>query len=387
MKRIVWVNLVLAITALIVVGCEKKETQTPHETKTKEQRVMTIITKPFGNTPDGQEVELYTLANTNGLKARITNYGAILVSLEVPDKSGKLADITLGYDKLDGYLTRHPYFGATVGRYANRIGGAKFKLNDTEYTLAANNEANHLHGGIKGFDKVVWKAEYVLADSDGAKVKLSYLSKDGEEGYPGNLACTVTYTLTKDDELKINYEAETDKSTVINLTNHSYWNLVGQGDGDILGHELMLNADKYTPVDEGLIPTGEIRNVKDTPMDFTKPMAIGSRIGQVKGGYDHNYVLNSSGGGTLALCARVYEPMSGRIMEIYTVEPGVQFYTGNFLDGTITGKSGKVYKKHYGFCLETQHFPDSPNKPDFPSVVLKPGDKYTTVTVHKFSTR
>jgi aldose 1-epimerase len=386
MKRIVRISLVLAIMALLAFGCEKNETQTSQETKTKEQKVMSVGTQPFGKTPDGQEVELYTLANTNGLKATITNYGAILVSLEVPDRDGKLADITLGFDTLEGYIPRHPYFGVTVGRYANRIGAAKFKLNDIEYKLAANNGPNHLHGGIKGFDKVVWTAEYVLADKDGAKVKLSYLSKDGEEGYPGNLKCTVIYTLTKDDELKINYEAETDKPTVINLTNHSYWNLAGQGNGDILGHELMLNADKYTPVDEGLIPTGQIKSVKDSPMDFTKPMTIGSRIAQVEGGYDHNYVLNS-GGGTLALCAKVYESTSGRIMEIYTVEPGVQFYTGNFLDGSITGKAGKVYKKHYGFCLETQHFPDSPNKPDFPSVVLKPGDKYTTVTVHKFYTK
>ena len=386
MKRIVWVNLVLAITALIVVGCEKKGTETSHGTKAEEQKVMSINTESFGKTPDGQEVDLYTMTNTNGITAKITNYGAILVSLEVPDKNGKPADITLGFDTLDGYIKGHPYFGATVGRYANRIGGAKFKLNDVEYQLAANNGPNHLHGGIKGFDKVVWKAEDVTAESDKAMVKLSYLSKDGEEGYPGNLACTVTYTLTNDDELKFNYEAETDKTTILNLTNHSYWNLAGQGNGDILGHELMLNADKYTPVDEGLIPTGEIKSVKDTPMDFTKPMIIGSRIAQVEGGYDHNYVLNS-GGGTLALCARVYEPTSGRVMEIHTIEPGIQFYTGNFLDGSITGKSAKVYNKHYGFCLETQHFPDSPNKPDFPSVVLKPGDKYTTVTVHKFYTK
>jgi len=386
MKRIVWINLVLAVTALIVFGCARKGTETPQETKTEEQRVMSIDAESFGQTPDGQEVKLYTLTNTNGLRARITNYGAILVSLEVPDKNGKLADITLGFDTLDGYIPRHPYFGATVGRYANRIGGASFKLNDVEYKLAANNGPNHLHGGIKGFDKVVWTVEEERAETDRALVKLSYLSKDGEEGYPGNLACTVTYTLTKDDELKISYEAETDKTTILNLTNHSYWNLAGQGDGDILAHELMLNADKYTPVDEGLIPTGEIKSVKDSPMDFTRPMTIGSRIGQVGSGYDHNYALNS-GGGTLALCARVYEPTSGRTMEIYTTEPGVQFYTGNFLDGSITGKAGKVYKKHYGFCLETQHFPDSPNKPDFPSVVLKPGDKYTTVTIHKFSTR
>ena len=380
MKKRDWV--VLWATAIIVFGCAKKGT----ETKPQEQREMSIKTESFGKTPDGQEVDLYTLTNPDGLRARITNYGAILVSLEVPDRDGKLADITLGYDTLDGYLTRHPYFGSTVGRYANRIGGASFKLNDVEYKLAANNGPNHLHGGIKGFDKVVWKAEDVTAENDKATVKLSYLSKDGEEGYPGNLSCTVTYTLTKDDELKISYEAETDKTTILNLTNHSYWNLAGQGTGDILGHELMLNADKYTPVDEGLIPTGEIKSVKDSPMDFTKPMTIGSRIGQVGSGYDHNYVLNS-GGGTLALCARVYEPTSGRVMEIHTIEPGVQFYTGNFLDGSITGKSGKVYNKHYGFCLETQHFPDSPNKPDFPSVVLKPGQKYTTVTVHKFYTR
>lgn len=377
MKRIVWA--VLWATAIIVFGCAEKGT----ETKPEEQKEMSIKMESFGKTPEGQEVDLYTLTNPDGLRARITNYGAILVSLEVPDRDGKPADITLGYDKLDGYLTRHPYFGATVGRYANRIGGAKFKLNDVEYQLAANNGPNHLHGGIRGFDKVVWKVEETRANNDEATVKFSYLSKDGEEGYPGNLTCTVTYTLTKDDELKISYEAETDKATVINLTNHSYWNLAGQGNGDILGHELMLNADKYTPVDEGLIPTGEIKNVKDSPMDFTKPMTIGSRIDQVEGGYDHNYVLNS-GGGSLALCARVYEPTSGRTMEIHTIEPGVQFYTGNFLDGSITGKSGRVYKKHYGFCLETQHFPDSPNKPDFPSVVLKPGDKYNTVTVHKF---
>jgi aldose 1-epimerase len=252
--------------------------------------------------------------------------------------------------------------------------------------LAANNGENHLHGGIKGFDKKVWRLEDIGDTSEGAMVKLSYISEDGEEGYPGNLACSVIYTLTEDDKLKISYEAETDKKTVVNLTNHSYFNLAGQGSGDILGHVLTINADKYTVVDEGLIPTGENRNVKDTPMDFTTPMTIGSRIGQVEGGYDHNYVLKS-GGGKLALAVTVSEPTSGRIMEIRTDQPGVQFYTGNFLDGSITGKAGKVYKKHYGFCLETQHFPDSPNKPDFPSVVLRPGQKYTTETVYKFSTK
>jgi aldose 1-epimerase len=326
---------------------------------------------------------LYTLTNTNGIIAKITNFGGILVSLEVPDRNGTLADVTLGFDKLDGYLGEHPYFGAIVGRYANRIGKAQFTLDGKVYKLAANDNENHLHGGIKGFDKKVWRLEDIDYNADEAMVKLSYVSEDGEEGYPGNLACSVTYTLTKVDKLRIHYEAETDKTTVVNLTNHSYFNLAGQGNSDILGHEMLINADKYTVVDKGLIPTGENRPVKGTPMDFTTPMTIGSRIDQVEGGYDHNYVLNS-GGGTLALAVKVYEPTSGRVMEVYTDQPGVQFYTGNFLDGSITGKAGKVYKKHYGFCLETQHFPDSPNKPDFPSVLLHPGQKYQTQTVYKF---
>ncbi len=347
---------------------------------------MSANEESFGKTPEGREVNLYTLTNTNGLRVRITNYGAILVSLEVPDRDGNLSDITLGFDALDGYLAGHPHFGATIGRYANRIGKGTFVLDGVEYKLATNNGENHLHGGIKGFDKVVWRPEDLWANDNEALLKMSYISEDDEEGYPGNLACTVTYTLTKDNELKINYEAETDKTTVVNLTNHSYFNLAGQGTGDILGHELMLNADKYTPVDEGLIPTGEIKSVKDSPMDFTLPMSIGSRIEQVTGGYDHNYVLNS-GGGSPALAVKVYEPTSGRIMEIYTTEPGVQLYTGNFLDGSLTGKAGKVYKKHYGFCLETQHFPDSPNKSNFPSAVLLPGQKYMSETVHKFYTR
>ena len=391
MKTRFWVNIVLVVMVVCMPGCKKKtpaptEPQAKPEAEVKETRVMSANEEPFGQTPDGREVALYTLTNTNGLRAKITNYGAILVSLEVPDRDGNLADITLGFDALDGYLAGPPYFGATVGRYANRIGKAKFVLDGVEYELATNNGENHLHGGNKGFDKVVWRPEDLWANDNEALLKMSYISEDDEEGYPGNLACTVTYTLTKDNELKINYEAQTDKTTVVNLTNHSYFNLAGQGTGDILGHELTLNADKYTPVDEGLIPTGEIRSVKDSPMDFTLPMSIGSRIKQVGDGYDHNYVLNS-GGGTLALAARAYEPTSGRIMEIYTTEPGVQLYTGNFLDGSLTGKAGKVYKKHYAFCLETQHFPDSPNKPNFPSVVLLPGQKYTTVTVHKFSTR
>ena len=379
MKARVWIMLVLAVAVTSMSGCKKKDTTVKEpeaipETKPEAKGIkqMSANKESFGKTPDGKQVDLYTLTNTNGIRARIINFGAILVSLEVPDRNGNLADITLGFDKLDGYLGEHPYFGAIVGRYANRIGKAAFKLDGVEYKLAANNSENHLHGGIKGFDKRVWRLEDIGVTTDGAMVKLSYISEDGEEGYPGNLACSVIYTLTEDDKLKISYEAETDKKTVVNLTNHSYYNLAGQGTGDILGHELMLNAGKYTVVDEGLIPTGENRNVKDTPMDFTTPMAIGSRIGQVEGGYDHNYVLNS-GGGTLALAVTVSEPTSGRIMEIHTDQPGVQ--------------AGKVYKKHYGFCLETQHFPDSPNKPDFPSVVLHPGQKYTTQTVHRFYTK
>ena len=348
---------------------------------------MSANKESFGKTPDGKQVDLYILTNTSGITAKITNFGGILVSLEVPDRNGNLADITLGFDKVDGYLGEHPYFGGIIGRYANRIGKGVFKLDGVEYKLALNdNDKNHLHGGDKGFDKKVWRVEDCDVKPDGAMVKLSYISQDGEEGYPGNLVCSVIYTLTQDDKLKISYEAETDKKNVRNLANHSYFNLARRGNGDILGHEITINADKYTVVDEGLIPTGENRNVTNTPMDFTTPMAIGSRIGQAEGGYDHNYVLNS-GGGTMALAVTVSEPTSGRIMEIHTDQPGVQFYTGNFLDGSITGKAGKVYRKHYGFCLETQHFPDSPNKPDFPSVVLQPGQKYATTTVHKFYTK
>ena len=394
----VWIKLVLAIAVISICGCKKKDTTVKQQAepeatpKVKEIRHMSTDKEVFGKTPDGKQVDLYTLTNTNGIRARITNFGAILVSLEVPDRNGNLADITLGFDKLDGYLGEHPYFGAIVGRYANRIGKAQFTLDGKVYKLAANDNENHLHGGIKGFDKKVWRLEDIGQTSDGVMVKLSYISEDGEEGYPGNLACSVTYTLTKDDKLRINYEAETDKTTVVNLTNHSYFNLAGQGNGDVLGHELMLNADKYTVVDKGLIPTGENRPVKGTPMDFTKTTAIGARINddydQLKkaGGYDHNWVLNNQDG-SLALAAEVYEPTSGRVLQVFTTEPGIQFYAGNFLDGSLTGKDGKVYKKRYGFCLETQHYPDSPNKPNFPSVILKPGEKYTHTCVYKFSTR
>ncbi len=346
---------------------------------------MDMFKEGFGNLPDGTPVELYTLNNSFGLRARIMTYGAIVVSLEVPDRAGTAADITLGYDSLEGYLQETPYFGAIVGRYGNRIAGGRFTLDGVEYLLALNNGENHLHGGLKGFDKVVWKAE-PLKEEDAVGVKLSYLSVDGEEGYPGNLSCVVTYLLTEKNEFKIVYQAETDKATPINLTHHSYFNLAGQGTSDILEHELLLTADRYLPVDPGLIPTGEIRDVLGTPFDFTSAHAIGERIAQVEGGYDHNFVLNS-GGGDLALAAQVFEPKCGRLMEIFTTEPGIQFYSGNFLDSTISGKIGRVYHKHYGFCLETQHFPDSPHHSHFPSVILRPGETYASLTVHRFSTR
>jgi aldose 1-epimerase len=359
---------------------------------TKEAKVkMDVAVESFGQTPQGQQVRLYTLTNAHGLKARVMTYGAIVVSLEVPDKSGKMGDIVLGYDNLDSYVKNSPYFGAIVGRYGNRIGKGWFTLDGVTYDkLAINNGENHLHGGIKGFDKVVWMDEPVRR-SNAVGVKLSYLSKDGEEGYPGNLQATVTYTLTNDNELRIDYLATTDKATPINLTHHGYWNLTG-GQRDILGHVLTLNADQYTPVDKGLIPTGDLLPVKGTVMDFTKATPIGERIEsdfeQLKfgGGYDHNWVLNK-GGKDMTFAARVYDPTSGRVMEVYTKEPGIQFYSGNFLDGTITGKGGTVYQHRWGLCLETQHYPDSPNKANFPSTILRPGQKHETTTVYRFSTK
>ncbi|HUT28741.1 MAG TPA: aldose epimerase family protein [Sedimentisphaerales bacterium] len=352
---------------------------------------MDVKKEIFGNMPDGRQVDLYTLTNAYGVRARIMTYGAIVVSLEVPDRNGKMGDVVLGFDTLEEYLKGHPYFGAIVGRYGNRIGKGRFTLNGVEYKLATNNGENHLHGGIKGFDKVVWDAEPVK-QADAVGVKLSYLSKDGEEGYPGNLTCIVGYTLNNSDEFNIWYEALTDKPTPVNLTHHSYFNLAGAGSGDILGHELMLKADRFTPVDAGLIPTGAKASVKGTPMDFLKPTAIGARINQDDEqlkfglGYDHNFVLNKTDA-SLTLAAQVYEPTTGRVMDVHTTEPGIQFYSGNFLDGSNVGKGGKVYEHRTGFCLETQHFPDSPNKPQFPSVILNPGEKYTHVTLHKFYTK
>jgi aldose 1-epimerase len=350
---------------------------------------MNIEKEQFGKTKAGKVAYIYTLTNANGCEAKITNYGGIVVSVKVPDRNGKLGDVVLGYETLDGYIKNNPYFGALIGRYGNRIAKGKFTLNGKEYTLAVNNGQNHLHGGIVGFDKVLWDAKEIK-QAQGVGLKLTYMSKDGEEGYPGNLAVTVRYLWTNDNELRIEYAATTDQQTVVNLTNHSYFNLAGKG--DILGHELMIDADKFTPVDEGLIPTGELRNVAGTPMDFRKATAIGARIEQQDEqlkfglGYDHNWVLNRYDG-SLRLVSRVHEPTAGRVLEVHTTEPGVQFYCGNFLDGTITGKYGTVYHKRHGFCLETQHFPDSPNKPSFPSTVLNPGDKYTSTTIYKFATR
>jgi aldose 1-epimerase len=349
------------------------------------------ISKQAFGTADGQAVDLFTLTNAKGVEARIMTYGGAVVSLKVPDRQGKLGDVVLGYESLDGYLKNSAYFGAIIGRYGNRIGKGKFSLNGHEYTLAKNNGENHLHGGVKGFDKVVWSAKEIKG-ATGVGLSLSYVSKDGEEGYPGTLRVNVIYMLTNTNELRIEYTATTDKETVVNLTHHSYFNLAGAGDGNILSHELMLKASKFTPVDAGLIPTGELRAVRGTPMDFDRPTAIGARIEngdeQLKlgRGYDHNWVLDRTGARSI-LAARVYEPTSGRVMEVYTSEPGIQFYSGNFLDGTITGKGGKVYQQRYGFCLETQHFPDSPNKPGFPSTVVKPRYTYRSFTTYKFSTR
>jgi aldose 1-epimerase len=346
----------------------------------------------FGKTSGGKEIQLFVLTNKNGLEAAVTNFGGDLVSLKVPDRQGKLGDIVLGYDSLDGYLSDKSFFGGTIGRYGNRIAQGKFTLDGATYTLARNNGENHLHGGIIGFNKVVWQAKEVPS-KEGPTLQLIYLSKDGEEGYPGNLSVQVTYTLTDGNALKIDYMAKTDKDTVINLTNHSYFNLAGSGAGDILEHQLMIQADQFTPVDAGLIPTGELRVVQGTPFDFRKQTAIGARIEQsdeqlkLGKGYDHNWVLNREGKNALALAARVYEGKTGRQMEVWTTEPGIQFYSGNFLDGTVHGKGGQIYAHRSGFCLETQHFPDSPNHPKFPSTVLKPGAQYRTTTIYKFSAK
>ena len=352
---------------------------------------MTATREAYGTTTDGKAVDLYTLANPAGMTVRIMTYGGVIVSFTAPDRTGHYADVVLGLDSLPRYLKGHPYFGAIIGRYGNRIGNSRFTLDGREYPLAANNGPNSLHGGKKGFDKVVWDAAG-FQSADAAGVKLTHVSPDMDEGYPGNLSITVTYTLTARNELKIEYTATTDKPTVLNLTNHSYFNLAGAGSGDIHGHELQIEADAFTPTDAQLIPTGEIRPVKGTPFDFTTPHRIGERIGadneqlRVGKGYDHNFVLRNSEG-ALALAVSVYEPTTGRVMECLTTEPAVQLYTGNMLGNNVHGKPGQVYNRRGGFCLETQRFPDSPNKPQFPSTVLQPGQMYRSITVYKFSSR
>jgi len=342
---------------------------------------LSIMKANFGIS-DNKDVFLYTLTNSNGIIVKITNYGGIITSIKMKDKMGKFGDIVLGYDSLKQYVKNNPYFGAIVGRYANRIAKGQFTLDGKTYKLAVNNGKNHLHGGIKGFDKVVWDALEVH-DSSQVGLVLTYLSKDGEEGYPGNLSVKVTYTLNNKDELKTLIEAETDKSTPVNLCNHTYFNL-SEADTNVLGHILSLIADRFTDVDNDLIPTGDLPSVSTTAMDFKVATSIGSRIDRVKGGYDHNYVLQKKPG-ELGLAATLFDPRTGREVKIFTTQPGIQFYSGNFLDGTITGKSDKVYKKHYGLCLETQHFPDSPNHPEFPNTILKPGEKYSEETVYQFS--
>lgn len=377
-----------AIALLNQIGCTSRPASTPGiAAATREVR-----RAPFGRTSDGQSVELFTLTNAHGIEVRLTNYGGIITSLKTPDRSGRFEDIVLGYDSLSGYLRNSPYFGAIVGRYGNRIAKGRFTLDGTTYRLAVNNGPNSLHGGIRGFDKVVWNAEPFR--NDGAEgVALEYTSADMEEGYPGTLRARVTYTLTDDNRLIVDYQAMSDKPTPVNLTQHSYWNLAGDGSRDILAHVLTINADSMTPVDSTLIPTGEIFAVVGTPFDFRAPMPIGARIDQRQntqirygGGYDHNFVLNrgNADADSLVHAAHVAEPSTGRTLDILTTEPGIQFYSGNFLDGSITGKAGHVYKYRYGLALETQHYPDSPNHPNFPSTILRPGRQYRSRTVFAF---
>ena len=349
------------------------------------QMEATVETSPFGTLQDGTKIELFTLRNAHGAIAKVISYGASLTELWVPDRSGKMGDVVLGFDNLQGYLGKHPWFGATVGRVANRIAQGKFTLDGKEYSLEINDPPNNLHSGSRDLSRVVWKAE-PLHEPDAAGVRFTYNSPDGDEGFPGNLSTSVTYRLTNRNELRLEYSATTDKATPVNMTNHSYFNL--GGGNDILGETLYLAADKYTPVDSTLIPTGEIAPVKGSPLDFTHPATIGTQIDGMKGtlgGYDHNFVLGKSG--IVKLAARVYDPTSGRQMEVWTTEPGVQFYSGNFLDGTIRGKRGVVYGKHAALCLETQHYPDSLHHPNFPSVILRPGETYRTETTYKFSAR
>jgi aldose 1-epimerase len=377
----------LPLACLLAAACGgPSETSAEPETGAQEE----ITVQEFGKSPEGDAVQVYTLANSQGMEARITNYGGTVVSLTAPDRNGTFANVVLGHDGVEGYA-RSPYFGAIIGRYGNRIANGQFPLEGKTYTLAKNNGPNSLHGGIKGFDKKVWAAE-TMNTADGAALSLTCTSADGEEGYPGALNVKVVYTLTNDNGLRIEYQATTDKTTVINLTNHAYFNLKDAGVTNILDHVLMINADRYTPIDATLIPTGVLAPVEGTPFDFRQPTAVGARINgeeeQLKFGlgYDHNFVLNRPADG-LSLAATVDEPTTGRHMEVLTTEPGVQFYSGNFLNGTVSGAGGTVFQHRAGLCLETQHFPDSPNKPDFPSTVLEPGQTYRTTTVYRFSAK
>ncbi len=372
---------------LILTACQV-QAQAPPAPKllsltTPEPATMKIEKKPFGQTKEGVQVDLYTCTNAQGSVLKMTNFGATTVALEVPDRSGDRTNVSLGFESLEGYLGDHPYFGATVGRYCNRIALGRFTLDGQQYTLATNNDANHLHGGDVGFNKVVWNAKPLMTDS-GVGMEFTYQSPDGEEGYPGNLSVTAVYLLTNDDQLVVEFTATTDKATPVNLTNHNYWNLAGAGAGTIRDHVLEIAADRYLPVDEGLIPTGELAGVTETPLDFTQPEKIGARLDQIQAdpvGYDHCYVLCGEIG-QMKLAARVKEPRSGRVMEIHTTQPGLQFYSGNFLDGSAANGG---YQQYEGFCLETQHFPDSPNQPDFPNTILRPGETYHHKTIHRFT--
>lgn len=371
-------KFVLPLLIIALAGCMQEQKDKKSTTK-----FMKITKEKFGMV-DSTEVFLYTLSNDHGMVVKITNYGGIVTSIMAPDKDGNLADVVLGFDDLQPYLDGHPYFGCIVGRYGNRIANGKFSIDGEEYTLAQNNDMNHLHGGIKGFDKVIWDAQEKIID-DTPALRLQYTSPDGEEGYPGNLRINVIYSLTKDNELMIKYRAGTDKATALNLTHHSYFNLSGTQE-NILDHMLTIASHKYVVVNENLIPTGELRNLKGSDMDFSSSShAIGERIDNVEGGYDHTYVLFNQG--NLLKVADFYHPASGRAVEVYTTEPGIQLYTGNFLDGSLTGKDSIVYNKHHGFCLETQHFPDSPNQPNFPSTILRPGEEFTSTTIYKFTTK
>ena len=376
MKQVVRLSLAITvILSILLVSCNNNSSRDTAAIKRG-------ITKAAWGNADGKEVFLYTLTNTKGTVVKISTYGGIVTSWVAADKLGHQSSIVLGFDSLSGYLEKPPYFGALIGRYGNRIAKGKFKIDSTEYLLATNNTPNHLHGGNKGFDKVVWDA--LVENDTTAMLQLSYLSKDGEEGYPGNLQVNVKYSLSDEDELKIEYNASTDKATVVNLTNHSYFNLTGDVANTILDHELEVDADNYTPVDSTLIPTGVIKAVKGGPFDFTKATKIGLRINAVKGGYDHNFVLNKKDT-SLTKIATLSEEKTGRILEVFTMEPGLQFYSGNFLDGTIKSSYGKAINQYAGLCLETQHFPDSPNQPAFPTTVLLPGQQYHTITVYKYA--